>query len=117
VKRLVWIAVAAALLGPGVASGRPAPARLQVSADEFSFAESRAQVRAGVVIIQLVNYGEDDHDLAVRGVGRSRVHRMGIVHPGGARDIELRLAPGRYILWCTLPGHRARGMEAGLRVK
>ena len=71
----------------------PSPARVQVAADEFSFALSRQSLRSGAAIVQLANYGEDDHDLA------------------------LRLVPGRYTLWCTLADHRRRGMHATLVVR
>lgn len=63
-------------------------ARVQVVADEFSLTLSRQKVKAGPVLIQLVNFGEDDHDLR----------------------------PGRYRLWCTLGDHHERGMEATLVV-
>ena len=41
----------------------PAPARVQVGADEFSYSLSRQSIKAGPAIVQLVNYGEDEHDL------------------------------------------------------
>ena len=39
------------------------------------------------------------------------------VTPGGFRERTLRLVPGRYRLWCTIADHRARGMQAALRVR
>ena len=92
------------------------PARVQVSADEFSLALSRSKLRAGPAIVELVNYGEDDHDLALRRVGGTRTYRIGIVHPSGTGALETRLQPGRYRLWCTLGDHRAKGMAATLTV-
>jgi hypothetical protein len=96
----------------------PAPARVQVGADEFSFALSRRTIRSGPAIIELVNYGEDEHDLALRRHAfRARTFRLQTTRPSGVRDLELRLAPGRYALWCTLADHRARGMHATLVVR
>jgi plastocyanin len=96
----------------------PSPARVQVGADEFSFALSRQSVRSGPAIVQLVNYGEDEHDLALqRRAAGARTFRLHTTRPGGVRDLELRLAPGRYTLWCTLADHRARGMRATLVVR
>jgi hypothetical protein len=106
--------IAAALL----LAAAVAPARVQVSADEFGFALSRAWIRSGPAIVQLVNYGEDEHDLALRrAVPGARTLRLGKVRPGRSADLETRLAPGRYVLWCTLAGHEARGMHATLVVK
>ena len=95
----------------------PAPARLQVSADEFTFALSRSSIRAGPVIVQLVDFGEDDHDLALRRIGGKRTYRTGVVRPGNTGELEARLQPGRYVLWCTLADHRSRGMRAAFVVK
>jgi hypothetical protein len=106
--------VAAALVPAGAAA--TSPARVQASASEFHLTLSRPSLRAGPAIVELVNYGEDDHDLALRRVGGARTYRIGIVHPDGRGELDTRLAPGRYVLWCTLAGHRERGMLATLRV-
>ena len=92
------------------------PARAQVSADEFTLALSRSSIHHGSAIIELVNFGEDDHDLALRRVGGTRTYRIGVVHPGTTGELDARLRPGRFTLWCTLAGHRGRGMRATLRV-
>jgi hypothetical protein len=93
------------------------PARLQVAADEFNYALSRQRIKAGPAIVQLVNYGEDEHDLRFRRAGGTRVYRVGTVRPGGVRELETRLLPGRFTLWCSLADHRRRGMTATLVVR
>ena len=92
----------------------PAPARLQVGADEFSYALSRQSIKAGPAIVQLVNYGEDEHDLRMRRTGGTRVYRIGKVRPGSVGELETRFLPGRFTLWCSLADHRERGMSATL---
>jgi hypothetical protein len=99
------------------ASPTTSPARAQVSASEFRLALSRPSIRRGPAIIELVNYGEDDHDLALRRVGGTRTYRIALVHPGTTGDLDARLRPGRYAVWCTLADHRARGMRATLLVR
>jgi hypothetical protein len=110
------LAVSAAPVPAVTAASSKPPSRAQVSADEFTLALSRSTIRRGPAILELVNYGEDDHDLALRRVGGSRTLVLGVVGPGGTGELETRLAPGRYTLWCTLTDHRARGMHAMLRV-
>jgi len=113
----VAAAVAAALALVPLATARsPLPSRVQASADEFSLAVSRSSIRSGPAVIELVNYGEDDHDLALRRVGGTRTYRIGIVHPGKTGELETRLLSGRFVVWCTLADHRSRGMRATLRV-
>jgi hypothetical protein len=116
--RLAAVAAAGALaLVPLAIGASTPPARTLVSADEFSLALSRTSIRSGPAIVELVNYGEDDHDLVLRRIGGTRTYRIGVVHPGKTADLETRLRPGLYRLWCTLADHRGRGMSARLRVR
>ena len=94
-----------------------APARLQVSADEFSYSLSRQSIKAGPAIVQLVNYGEDEHDLRLKRAGGTRTYRIGKVAPGKVAELETRFLPGRFTLWCSLADHRKRGMSATLVVR
>ena len=84
---------------------------------EFRLTLSRPSIRRGPAIIELVNYGEDDHDLALRRVGGTRTYRIALVHPGKTGELDARLRAGRYAVWCTLADHRARGMRATLLVR
>ena len=93
------------------------PARVQVSAEEFGYALSRPAVTAGPAIVELVNYGEDAHDLRLRRVGGTRTYVLGTVRPGARAELEARLLPGRFVLWCSVADHRRRGMSAKLLVR
>jgi hypothetical protein len=94
-----------------------APARVQVGAEEFRYTLSRQSIKAGPAIVQLVNYGEDEHDLRLRRAGGTRVYAIGKVRPGAVAELETRFLPGRFTLWCSLGDHRKRGMTATLVVK
>jgi uncharacterized cupredoxin-like copper-binding protein len=87
-----------------------------VVANEYSLALSRLRVVGGPVIVQLVNFGEDAHDLRLRRDGGTRTYRIAATAPGEERELEARLRAGRFTLWCSLGNHRALGMEARLRV-
>jgi len=107
-------ALALAAAAPGEAR---APARLMVQADEYSLVLSRQSVVRGRALIQLVNRGEDPHDLRLRRRGGSHAISISETRPGAIAQAGVRLRAGRYRLWCSLPGHRVRGMRATLRVK
>ena len=94
----------------------PAPTRLQVGAQEFSFTLSRLHVKAGPAVVELVNYGQDAHDLRLQRKGSKHIAGIGTVAAGTFADLSLRLAPGRYSLWCSVANHRALGMRATLVV-
>jgi hypothetical protein len=94
-----------------------APGRLGVSATEFHLTLSRGSVKAGRVIVQLQNQGEDVHDLRLRRIGGKRTYFLPVTSPGGRATLTLRLLPGRYRLWCSLANHAQLGMRAVLRVR
>ena len=79
-----------------------------VTADEWSLVSSRRRIAAGRLEIQLYNRGEDGHDLAARRVGGRRTFRIRETRPGQLGEATWRLKPGRYRLWCNLPGTRGR---------
>lgn len=97
--------------------GARTPQRVQVTALEFEYRLSRMSVRQGPVVVELVNYGEDEHDLVLRRVGGTKVWRLRKLLPGSRATLSLRLRPGTYRLWCALADHRVRGMRATLRVR
>jgi plastocyanin len=117
-------AVAAAALAPALflasnsllQAASPAPARIQVVAREYSFVLSRLRVKAGPAVVELVNDGQDAHDLRLQRLGSRHIAGIGTVASGRYRDLSLELAPGRYSLWCSLANHRALGMSATLIV-
>ena len=116
--RLAILPVAAVALVSSAHAAAPAPSRVQVGADEFRLTLSRTTVPPGPAVIELYNLGEDDHDLALRRAARgARTYRIAVAAPGRVRELEARLEPGRYALWCTLADHRGRGMSATLIVR
>ncbi len=96
---------------------RVVPARVQVAASEFEFTLSRRTIKSGPAIVELVNYGEDDHDLLLRRSARgAKTLRLRTVHPGDDASLRASLAPGTFVLWCSIADHRKLGMEARLTV-
>ena len=112
-KLVILGAIAAGMLAPNAA----APARLGVVAKEFRFSLSRTTLKRGPAVIELDNFGEDVHDLRLRRLGGTRTYAVAETKPGERRELELRLRPGVYRLWCSVADHRARGMAARLRVR
>jgi plastocyanin len=114
---LAAVVVAAALLVPPVSAAPIVPSRVQVTAKEFWFALSRRTVKEGPAIVQLVNFGEDPHDLRLKRIGGTKVFRTPLVDPGEYYDLSVKLLPGKYRLWCQVANHEALGMKAILVVR
>jgi plastocyanin len=99
------------------APAAPTAARVQVVEKEFTITLSRLRVPAGAVTVEVVNFGMDSHDLVIQSsVKGAKPLVFAQLPPGGRQAKTLGLAAGRYTLWCSLPGHRAQGMVAPLRV-
>jgi len=75
----------------------------------------RLKAPRGKVTFFVHNYGQDDHNVAVRrrGVQYGFTGRIG---SGGDKTLTVALKPGVYNVFCTLPGHRQAGMRATLTV-
>jgi uncharacterized cupredoxin-like copper-binding protein len=55
--------------------------------------------------------------MRLRRIGGTRTYRTPLVQPGAYFDLELKLVPGRYRVWCAVANHEALGMKAVLNVK
>ncbi|MBA3718379.1 MAG: hypothetical protein H0W87_09155 [Actinobacteria bacterium] len=117
-KRLGLVAALLVGLAAPAQAGKPIQqTRVQVVAEEYDFALSRRTVYTGPAVIQLANFGEDPHDLRLHRIGGTKTFALGEVGPGDSSDLRTTLSTGRYVLWCSISDHRARGMEAQLVVK
>jgi hypothetical protein len=116
VKLALVAAALVALAAAAVAFAGVAPARMQVVAKEYSLGLSRTHLKAGHAVIELANFGTDLHDLRLQRIGARHVSGLGVISPGTQADLSLKLAPGRYLVWCSVANHRALGMRATLVV-
>ena len=96
----------------------PPTQTIEVSATEFAFKLSTDEVHPGVVIFRLHNDGQLGHDLALEGVKDpgGREVKTPVIDSDEFADIEIRLEKRTYELYCSVPGHRASGMEVKLEV-
>jgi len=121
IRRCVLIAlVSLTLVGVGAGTGAAAtayPTRVQVSVGEYWLTLSRLRVPAGRVKVEIVNYGEDPHDLKLKRIGGTHTYSISETPSGGRQVRTWRLRPGRFHVWCAASDHRAKGMHAILRVR
>ena len=99
------------------------PVHVQVTAEDtngYHFILSRTSVPAGEVVIEFVNHGQDEHNLHAVEQPAESVEAGGLkenVKPDAHTDLTLNLHAGSYTLFCSLPGHEAKGMKATLTVE
>ena len=111
---LLALAVAATAAALGSSRG---PTSVGVGEREWRVSLYRTRVPTGVLRLNVHNYGEDGHDLAVRNRDGRVLAAVPEVSPGEGDTLRLRIRkPGRYVVFCSLEGHEANGMRARLTV-
>ena len=86
---------------------------LQVDASNFQFQAKNFDVPAGILQIKYVSL-EGSHTLAF---DEPQFSYVGLSVPGGKDTTKIDAVQGqKYTIYCTLPGHRAAGMEATITV-
>ncbi|WP_084830063.1 cupredoxin domain-containing protein [Demequina rhizosphaerae] len=118
----VAAAVALALTGCGGssedsgtgASSPPADATvIEVSAVEYAYTATPAEVSAGTITFELTNDGAMSHDLVLE---EDPGGSTAVIGPGETDSFTVDLEPGSYTLYCSVGNHRALGMEMVLVV-
>jgi uncharacterized cupredoxin-like copper-binding protein len=122
------------LAGCSAAHRLPAAASVvDVTERDFAISVTPRRVQAGSVLIRATNRGPDAHELIVARVrGRQLPLRsdgltvdedgtkpVGVLEPGepnSVRELRVKLAPGRYVLFCNMSGHFMAGMRADVVV-
>jgi hypothetical protein len=120
---LAVLALLCALLIAGSVRAHPNPrahpaasSHLQVIELEYRLVLSRGVVKAGAVNLEAIDRGMDPHDLRIGAPGSSREIAVPELTPRRRWNGVIRLRPGSYRLWCSLPEHAKLGMRATLRV-
>jgi plastocyanin len=109
-------------IASGAAKLKPAPTHLLVYAQEWSLWPSRGSLPAGTIHVELWNRGQDMHDLRIRHVN-ARGEMVGpidgavkVTPSAGISYATWHLKRGRYMIYCSMPGHFQLGMHARITV-
>ena len=81
---------------------------------QLSFDTKQLSAKAGSVTITLTNAAPVEHNVAI--AEGSKVLASTPTFAGGAKSVTVKLKPGKYTFYCTVPGHRQAGMEGTLNV-
>ena len=93
---------------------KPKPQTVAVTESEFKISLPSTQLKAGEVTFDVKNAGKIQHDLIVTGNGlRAGTPRF---NGGQSETLKVTLKPGKYELFCSVPGHKQLGMDAKITV-
>jgi plastocyanin len=83
---------------------------------ELAYTAKSASAKAGDVTLDFNNPQPLAHDVAVEDSGGETIGKTELVTEG-TTSAKVKLEPGTYTFYCTVPGHREAGMEGTLIVK
>jgi len=125
--RFVTAALVALLLGAcGGTSTNATPAATSPSATavgtsvgvtekEFSITLSQTSFRPASYTFTIQNKGSFPHNLNIEGPGVD-TKTSPILSPGQSGMLTATLQKGSYELWCSVPGHKDKGMDLTIKV-
>jgi uncharacterized cupredoxin-like copper-binding protein len=93
-------------------AAKPAATKVQVSETEFKITLGSTDLKAGEITFEVKNDGSIPHDLAIKGTGDKTKE----IPAGGTAALKVTLKPGKYELYCSVPGHEAAGMKLNVTI-
>ena len=86
-----------------------------ITGSEFKFVPASASAANGSTVT-FKNGGTIGHDLKLR-KGNKIVAGTDVISAGTTATLTLNLPPGKYVMFCSVPGHEAAGMKGTFTVK
>ncbi len=102
---------------PPASSPAAKPTSLPLAADpggQLAFDTKTLTAKAGTVSIVMANMSPIEHNVTV--AEGSKVLGATPTFVGGSKTLTLKLKPGKYVFYCSVPGHRQAGMEGTMTV-
>ena len=88
---------------------------VSVSETEWKIALPSATLAAGKYAFAVKNDGHIPHDLTINGPGVSN-EKTPLINPGKTAQLTVELKSGSYDFYCSVPGHKAAGMDVKVTV-
>ena len=85
-----------------------------VGETEFKITLPSTKLKAGSYEFVAHNTGKIGHDLAIQGNGVNA--KTPVYNPGQTQTLKVTLNPGKYDFFCSVPGHKAAGMNVEVTV-
>ena len=88
---------------------------VDVTEKNFSISMSKTHLAPGTYTFHVVNQGPSSHNLTISGPGLSSPHTQ-TVGTGDPQNLTVTLKNGSYDFFCSVPGHKALGMNLEVMV-
>ena len=99
---------------PGQAAASSTAQRVAVQESEFKIQLPKTTFAPGTYTFVVTNAGKVPHNLVIAGPGGT--NRTPNISPGSTTPLTVDLKKGQYDFYCSIPGHRAAGMDQKVTV-
>lgn len=86
------------------------------SEEALAYTTTEASAKAGDVTVEFTNPQSLIHDVALEDSAGEEIGKTDLISDGST-STSVKLQPGTYTFYCTVPGHREGGMEGTLTVE
>jgi uncharacterized cupredoxin-like copper-binding protein len=93
-------------------TAKPAETKVPVSETEFKITLGSTNLKAGDITFEVADDGKIPHDLAIKETSDKTKE----IAPGSNAELKVTLKPGKYVLYCSIPGHEQAGMKQSITV-
>ena len=97
------------------ASGPGGTLMLAADPTQISYQQKSLASKPGKVTIEFTNPAQISHDVVIE-QGSTEIAKTDLITQSST-SVSADLAPGKYVYYCDVPGHREAGMEGTLTVK
>ena len=97
------------------AKGPGATLKLAADPTQIAFDKTSLTSKPGTVTIDFDNPSQVSHDVAIEKDGKE-IAKSDLI-ASSSTSVSADLAPGKYVFFCSVPGHREAGMQGTLTVK
>ncbi|MDQ7848922.1 MAG: cupredoxin domain-containing protein [Armatimonadota bacterium] len=112
---VILLVVAAGLAAITPLLGVPGPVALV--ATEFKWTPKDVTAATGEITFNVVNKGTVEHNFVIEDAKGKVLKEVDAILPGKSVQVRVTLKAGKYVIVCTVPGHREAGMVGTLSVK
>jgi uncharacterized cupredoxin-like copper-binding protein len=88
---------------------------VQVKEKEFEIELPSTKLKAGSYVFELANEGSVAHDLTIDGPQVNKA-KTPVINGGQDATLKVKLVPGTYHFYCSVPGHKKAGMDVKVNV-
>jgi plastocyanin len=82
----------------------------------LAYTKKTLTAKAGTVKFVFTNKAPESHNLTIQKGTSGAIVGATPTFDGGTKTLSVKLAPGTYTFYCSVPGHRMAGMQGTLTV-